>query len=418
MKTSTNKWLLGMALVANVAVAAGPVDPPTSQPCWRGQAGTTYQLWGFDTDPGDPYNATVLADTFNNSAGQAAAVIVAGPTGIGWYNQDFSGDFMTNTAIPNWASPTAPTGFWDLGYGGGSCVLTVPNTPAASGTREVWVKWVEATSADFVMTNIVTVDGGTLEASSYEKLGIETNANYTWWLVRTKWQVPATTVQDVITIVGGCDACNSSGGGQSAFLESVVVDTINLPTTANHAPTMNTVNASTPQSKPLVFLVKKLVDTASDQENDCASITAVATQPANGAVVLNNLSGTLTYTPVGTFTGADSFTFTLSDLRAATTVTVNITVGATNVQGANVVFSGTTNILGVDNFMAIFAAIPGTNYTIEYTTNVSPATWFWRANLATDPAGHMIFVEPKGLIPQRFYRTVFPSRAGTYTPGP
>lgn len=61
-----------------------------------------------------------------------------------------------------------------------------------------------------------------------------------------------------------------------------------------------------------------------DPEGDTISITAVST-PAHGTATLT--AGTLTYMPAAAYTGADSFTYTITDGHSnASTGTVNITV--------------------------------------------------------------------------------------------
>ncbi|WP_158507050.1 cadherin-like domain-containing protein, partial [Ruegeria atlantica] len=65
----------------------------------------------------------------------------------------------------------------------------------------------------------------------------------------------------------------------------------------------------------------------SDPEGDPISLTGV-TQPANG-VLTDNGNGTYTYTPNAGFSGADSFTYTISDGNSTDTATVNLTVNDT-----------------------------------------------------------------------------------------
>ena len=68
-----------------------------------------------------------------------------------------------------------------------------------------------------------------------------------------------------------------------------------------------------------------LLGNDTDAEGDSLSITGF-TQPANGTVV-NNGNGTWTYTPNPTFSGVDSFTYTVNDGNGGTaTATLNVTV--------------------------------------------------------------------------------------------
>ncbi|MDA0658164.1 MAG: Ig-like domain-containing protein [Planctomycetota bacterium] len=66
-----------------------------------------------------------------------------------------------------------------------------------------------------------------------------------------------------------------------------------------------------------------------DADGDTLAV-AVATQPANGSLILNS-NGSFSYTPTAQFSGADSFTYTISDGTGnSTPVQVSLTVTAVN----------------------------------------------------------------------------------------
>jgi hypothetical protein len=66
----------------------------------------------------------------------------------------------------------------------------------------------------------------------------------------------------------------------------------------------------------------------SDPDGDAVGVTAIATDPANGAAVLNP-DGTVTYTPDPDFNGTDSFEVTVGDGKGGSdTSVVNVTVAA------------------------------------------------------------------------------------------
>ena len=93
---------------------------------------------------------------------------------------------------------------------------------------------------------------------------------------------------------------------------------------ANRAPVAGDDGAATDQDAPVVVTV---LGNDGDADGDTLTVTGV-TQGAGGTVVVNP-DGTLTYTPSGGFTGADAFTYTLSDGRGGTdTGTVAVTVNA------------------------------------------------------------------------------------------
>lgn len=216
-----NRWWLGLVLLLSGAARPSLAgDLPQFQPCWRGQVGATFQMWGFDATPTNLASfpsyygpQTDLPDTgWSNPYGTPQAVIVAEQAGVGWIASD-----------PGYS--TTLSGIWDLGYGEGSVTLTVPNGVAsASLTRDIWVQITEATATDISMTNTVSVSGGTM-IGSVQRVTVEAHPNYTWVVSQTMWRVPANSAPNTITISGGCHTCNSVGGGENSFIESVVVDT-------------------------------------------------------------------------------------------------------------------------------------------------------------------------------------------------
>lgn len=62
-----------------------------------------------------------------------------------------------------------------------------------------------------------------------------------------------------------------------------------------------------------------------DPEGDALIVTAVGTPDAGGTVSVN-ADGTISYTPAGDFSGAESFTYTISDGTSEDTATVTVTV--------------------------------------------------------------------------------------------
>lgn len=107
------------------------------------------------------------------------------------------------------------------------------------------------------------------------------------------------------------------------------VDSMDPPMTATVTITVNPVN-DPPQAindaesvvagvaKPVTVVVN---DT--DIDGDVLTITGV-TQGAKGTVVING--NTIVYTPNNNASGADSFTYTISDGQASSTATVNVTI--------------------------------------------------------------------------------------------
>jgi hypothetical protein len=93
---------------------------------------------------------------------------------------------------------------------------------------------------------------------------------------------------------------------------------------ANQPPVAGPDSAATVSGVPVIIDV---LANDTDPDGNPLSIVAV-TPPANGTVV-NNAGSTVTYAPSAGFTGADAFTYTISDgLGGTSTATVSVTVSA------------------------------------------------------------------------------------------
>ena len=121
----------------------------------------------------------------------------------------------------------------------------------------------------------------------------------------------------------------------------------------------------------------------------------------------------MTYTPPSGYTGADAFTYTLSDDRGGSTPgTVPVVVEASTAISLNRVYGP---VLENGNFVVRFAGLPGATYTIEYTDSISPVNWLKAINLTaptTEGAygrGVFQFSESASGVVSRYYRTVHPA---------
>ena len=107
-----------------------------------------------------------------------------------------------------------------------------------------------------------------------------------------------------------------------------------------------------------------------EPDGDSLEVTEISdtseTTLSNQSSIVNNLDGTITYTPASNFSGVDSFSYTVSDGSNATaSATVEVTVNPTNgqmpplVPNSNVTTTNTTNT----NVTSTNATIPVTNAT-------------------------------------------------------
>ncbi|WP_320073242.1 FG-GAP-like repeat-containing protein [Nostoc sp. MG11] len=130
---------------------------------------------------------------------------------------------------------------------------------------------------------------------------------------------------------GDLDAFIGNIGGNILFFENTPV---------NNPPTANDDTATTNENTPVNILV---LANDTDADGDPLSLS-IATNPANGTAVVNN-NGTATnfsddfivYTPNASFSGTDTFTYTVNDGNGGTdNATVNLTINQVN-------FTGTPN---------------------------------------------------------------------------
>ncbi|CUH49039.1 hypothetical protein RUA4292_03233 [Ruegeria atlantica] len=151
--------------------------------------------------------------------------------------------------------------------------------------------------------------------------------------------------------------------------------TVNDTTPSNDPPDAVDDGLATDEDVALVINVAgDLLANDSDPEGDPISLTGV-TQPANG-VLTDNGNGTYTYTPNAGFSGADSFTYTISDGNSTDTATVNLTVNDTTPpQSAIISDDFATGTLGSDwEFSGIAGnAYLGATATDGYLQITSPA---------------------------------------------
>jgi hypothetical protein len=138
-----------------------------------------------------------------------------------------------------------------------------------------------------------------------------------------------------------------------------------------------------------------------DADGDALLVSAVQNPSAQGGLVTNDGTN-VTYTALSSFTGADTFTYTVNDgYGGTTTATVTVNVVA-NGPGFNQL---SAQLVGGYEVMS-FAGIPGYQYALDWTTNLSlPISWIPVVTNAAATNGFLIFSNPPSGAPQDFYRT-------------
>ena len=147
--------------------------------------------------------------------------------------------------------------------------------------------------------------------------------------------------------------------------------TVSVTVTANTVPVAANDSISTPLNTALTF---DPLANDSDGDGDQLTITA-KTDGAHGTVAIVNAGAKLTYTPTTGYSGADSFTYTISDGfggSATGTVSATVTAGSTSVYSiANAsAAESATNVV----FTVTRTGTPIGTETINYATTSGTAT--------------------------------------------
>jgi large repetitive protein len=188
--------------------------------------------------------------------------------------------------------------------GGGDTIVSIDPSGIAggvivgSGWRTTMTSVVQTITDGANMTRIAqnNVDGWLSSANSYRITTGTGTANLNWTL-------SGSTTNGIAAL--GIGLRPAAGGG-------------------NQNPVANSDNATTNQNIATTITV---LANDTDPESNALDVTAASDPPHGTAVV--NANETITYTPDNNYTGADSFTYTISDGNGGTaTGTVNITVNA------------------------------------------------------------------------------------------
>ncbi len=172
-------------------------------------------------------------------------------------------------------------------------------------------------------TNPIALAAGTSYVASYQS-----NGNYMvtpgyFSTPHERGYLTAGTGNGLFTYGSGNPFPTSTYGGGNYWVDVLYEpsSTANLPPTA-----VNDSNLTTMQSTPLAIAAASLLANDTDPENDALSITGVGAA-INGTVTFDAPTNTVTFSPAAGYTGAASFSYTVSDSNGSTdSATVSLTV--------------------------------------------------------------------------------------------
>ncbi len=140
-----------------------------------------------------------------------------------------------------------------------------------------------------------------------------------------------------------------------------------------------------------------------DPDGDVFNVTSVSALSAQGGTV-TLVSGTVTYTPLLNYIGADSFTYVITDSFGATANgTVNVTVLNPTNRISNI------QKLGDGNFRLTVEGTPGLTYVMRAVTNVEATNWVSISTNVCGVGGTFTVDDLKATnFVRRFYRSMLP----------
>jgi len=183
------KSILALFVFCAMTAFAHDMFPPD----WRGQAGTSYQHWRFDTNenPAQP-------EIINNPYGQATATMTIGDFGEGWA-EDLS---------------LGLTGLWNLGGLGGSVLLDIPSQSSVVEYKDILVQVTYYTG--IVEAPTIDVPGATF-LNEVTILVLDDPPLGKWELHQSHWRIyPAPDHEQILII---------SDPIWGSVIDQIVVDT-------------------------------------------------------------------------------------------------------------------------------------------------------------------------------------------------
>ncbi len=157
---------------------------------------------------------------------------------------------------------------------------------------------------------------------------------------------------------------SDGNGGETRGTVQIAVNTV------NHAPVAVSDSVTTTEGSPVT--TGNVLANDTDPDGDTLSIAGADSSSAEGGSVVNNGDGTFTYTPPAGFSGADSFTYMVSDGNGAQAQgTVNITVSKVvpvnnpPVAGEDAVTTRQDSPVTIDNLLANDSDPDGDTLTVS-----------------------------------------------------
>jgi hypothetical protein len=171
---------------------------------------------------------------------------------------------------------------------------------------------------------------------------------------------------------------------------------------SNHAPIATDALAATLQNLPLSIPAGTLLLMASDPDGDSLTLSAVSPASTNGGSV-TLVTNTVIYTPATDYTGADRFTYAVSDSHGGIALAIVLVQIRADDHGAGNLLTPQVTPGGL---RISFAALPGRTYSLERAESVT-GPWTSLSALTVGPLGIAAFTDIQSST-NAFYRLVLP----------
>jgi hypothetical protein len=314
---------------------------------------------------------------------------------------------LSGAALAPGASPGALTVNSDLQWSGGVTYdWEINDATGTAGTAPGWDLLSLSGKLLIAATpgNPFAVNARTLLGSAAGPMANFNSASaYAWKIASAATEItgfdPAKFTLNTVGIA------NAAGGGTFALTQTGSDLQVMFSPAANHVPVANAYSMATDYGQPAILPIAVLLaQAASDADHDLLTLTAVSRGTAtSGAVVIG--SGFITYTPLAGFTGADSFTYSITDGHGgAASGLVTVMVRSNKELTFNLALP---EVLPGGGFRIRCVGFGGQSYTLQRSPNVN-GPWTTLASITIPAAGVATFDDLTPLTPQGFYRMTIP----------
>ena len=308
-------------MAAGLTSATNAVAHDVVAPCWRGQAGATYQEWDF-LSSANPASPTIVTNGYGNPQ--------ASITGI----DDYFATWPNSTNL----------GWWGL-FPAGSIALNIPNqsSPPANSSKLIWVQVAQLIGGLTPNYCTVSIPGATYLGG--ERRSVETVPPFsTLYVDQTMWRLEPCPTSETVTVTAV----------SSALIDQIVIETYTPPVA-------NTNNLGRARDTAMKIPIADLTADDVDPGSGTIVLAGINLTTTNGVTLVTNAT-TIFYTNAANVN--DQFTYTISNGDCGTIVGyVNITV--TNGLGVVIVPTAT----GTEVTLT-FYGIPGHKYIVQRSANL------------------------------------------------